>query len=238
MIFVGTSGFSYPEWKGSFYPPDLPAAKMLDYYAVRFSSVEINNTFYRLPNEALLAGWASATPAGFVLSLKAPRRITHVARLRDCADTLEAFLQRAHVLGPKLGVILFQLPPFFRKDVAVLSEFLAALPRGTRAAFEFRHASWHDDEVFAALSAHNVALCIADSEKTSTPLVPTADFGYLRLRDEGYADADLARWAEAVVQHHAQWRDTFVYFKHEQEGKGPELAAGLVEKLAAVAPPP
>ena len=230
--WIGTSGYSYPEWKGSFYPEKLPAAKMLPYYAARFSTVEINATFYRVPTAKLLAGWAAQTPDGFAFTLKAPRRITHDSKLQRCEEVLHVFLEAAETLGPKLGVLLFQLPPSFRKDAGVLRAFLDLLPHGTRAAFEFRHASWHDDEVFEALRSRNLALCVADSEKMSTPIVATADYGYFRLRDEGYQDADIARWAKTISGLAPRWKDTFVYFKHEEQGKGPELASRLNEKLA------
>jgi uncharacterized protein YecE (DUF72 family) len=229
--WIGTSGYSYPEWKGSFYPEKLPTAKMLPYYAERFSTVEINATFYRLPTAKLLAGWAAQTPDGFAFTLKAPRRITHDSRLQRCEEVLQVFLDAAATLGPKLGVLLFQLPPSFRKDAGVLRAFLDLLPRGTRAAFEFRHASWHDEEVLEALRSRNLALCVADSEKMSTPVVATADYGYFRLRDEGYQDADLTRWATTVAGLAPKWNDTFVYFKHEEEGKGPELANRLKDRL-------
>jgi len=172
--WVGTSGYNYPEWKGSFYPQKLPAAKMLPFYAQAFSSVEVNYTFYRMPNARTVAGWDRDTPAGFKLTLKAPKRITHIAKLRDCTDALQYFLGVAATLGDKLGAILFQLPPWFRKDLAVLEEFLALLPAQLCAAFEFRHASWMDGEVFARLRARNIALCVADSERFSTPVEITA----------------------------------------------------------------
>ncbi|HXY76904.1 MAG TPA: DUF72 domain-containing protein [Steroidobacteraceae bacterium] len=230
-IWVGTSGYNYPEWKGSFYPQKLPAAKMLPYYAERFTTVEINYTFYRVPNEKILGGWSRETPAGFRLTLKAPKRITHIAKLMTCADLLAYFMKTAGTLGPKLGAILFQLPPYFRKDLAVLDDFLPRLPQGTCAAFEFRHASWMDPEVFARLKAANLALCIADSEKFSTPLEMTADYAYFRLRDEGYQEADLVRWAGLIRTHTAGSRDVFVYFKHEEAGKGPEFARTLLTAL-------
>ena len=229
--WIGTSGYSYPEWKGSFYPEKLPAAKMLSYYAQRLSTVEINATFYRLPTAKLLAGWAAQAPDRFRFTLKAPRRITHDAKLQRCEDVLHAFLDATETLGPKLGVLLFQLPPSFRKDVGVLDAFLALLPHGTRAAVEFRHASWHDDEVFTTLRSRAVALCVADSEKMSTPVVATADYGYFRLRDEGYQDADIGRWANTIAGLAPGWKDTFVYFKHEEEGKGPEFANKLRGRL-------
>ncbi len=239
--WVGTSGYNYPEWKGSFYPEKLPATKMLPYYAERFTTVEINYTFYRTPNEKILAGWSRETPEGFRLTLKAPKRITHIAKLRDCADLLQYFLKTAAILGPKLGAILFQLPPYFRKDLAVLDEFLNLLPAGTCAAFEFRHASWMDGEVFERLRSKNLALCIADSEKFSTPLEITASYAYFRLRDEGYTHGDLGRWAETIRTRAAACGDVFVYFKHEEAGIGPEFARILLEALAggrAAAPAP
>jgi len=230
--WVGTSGYNYPEWKGSFYPEKMPAAKMLPFYAAAFSTVEINYTFYRVPNEKTLAGWSRETPDGFRLTLKAPKRITHIAKLHDCADLLQYFLKTAGTLGPKLGAILFQLPPYLRKDLRVFDEFLALLPTGCCAAFEFRHASWMDAEVFARLRARNLALCIADSEKFSTPLEITADYGYFRLRDEGYTPEDLCRWAATIRTSAAACSDVFVYFKHEEAGKGPQFARRLLDALA------
>jgi uncharacterized protein YecE (DUF72 family) len=230
-VWVGTSGYNYPEWKGSFYPQKLPTAKMLPYYAERFSTVEINYTFYRMPNEKILAGWHRETPDGFKLTLKAPKRITHDARLRDCAEPLGLFLRLANTLGAKLGAILFQLPPYFRKDLKVLDAFLEALPAEVCATFEFRHASWLDEEVYARLKARNLALCIADSEKASTPVRMTADYAYFRLRDEGYTPDDIAKWAQTIRAQAAQCRDVYVYFKHEEEGKGPEFARLLLHEL-------
>ena len=230
-IWIGTSGYSYPEWKGNFYPAALPAGRMLPYYAARFSTVEINNTFYRMPSERLLSGWAAATPETFKLTLKAPRRITHESKLKNCDETVKAFCQIAATLGDKLGLILFQLPPFLKKDVSLLANFVATLSSGIRAAFEFRHASWHADDVLQLLHDGNLALCIADSEKMSTPVTATADYGYFRLRDQGYTQSDIARWADVIRGHLSGWHDTFVYFKHEEEGKGPEFAAALQEML-------
>ncbi len=231
MYWVGTSGYNYPEWKGSFYPPDLPAAKMLSYYAQRFQTVEINYTFYRMPNEKIVGGWAAQTPERFRFTLKAPRRITHDHKLQRSADLVRFFCDTAQMLGSKLGVLLFQLPPSFRKDVAVLDAFLETLPPAARAAFEFRHASWHADEVFERLRRRNLALCIADSERMSTPLVLTADYGYFRLRDEGYTAQDIGTWADTIARHAGGLKDVFVYFKHEEQGKGPELASMLFERM-------
>ena len=230
-FYVGTSGFNYPEWKGSFYPAGLPAAKMLPYYAERFSTVEINATFYRMPNAKTVAGWAAMTPEGFIFALKAPKRITHDARLKDVDDPVRYFCDTARALGPKLGPLLFQLPPFFKKDVGRLGDVLVLLPPGLRCAFEFRHASWFSEDVYERLQARNAALCIADTEKGTTPIVATADFGYFRLRDEGYSEDDLRRWRDTVKGFGPTWRDTFVYFKHEESGIGPALAQQLVALL-------
>jgi uncharacterized protein YecE (DUF72 family) len=232
-VWVGTSGYNYPEWKGSFYPEKFPAARMLSYYAERLTTVEINYTFYRVPNERILSGWNEETPPGFRLTLKAPKRITHIAKLTDCADLLGYFLKTTATLGPKLGAILFQLPPYFRKDLAVLDGFLRLLPAGTCAAFEFRHASWMDAEVFARLRSAGVALCVADSEKFTTPVEMTAPYAYFRLRDEGYTPEDLERWAGIIRTSTARSSDVFVYFKHEEAGKGPQFAKILLEALAA-----
>jgi uncharacterized protein YecE (DUF72 family) len=231
MIWIGTSGYNYPEWKGSFYPDNLPAAKMLPYYAARFPTVEINYTFYRIPSEKLVAGWAAQTPSPYKLTLKAPRRITHDSRLRNCGDLVQGFCQVAGTLGEKLGALLFQLPPNLKKDLAVFDAFIEDLPPKVCAALEFRNASWLDDEVFERLARRNLALCIADSEKMSTPVRLTADYAYFRLRDEGYTPDDIARWADTIARETAVCRDVFVYFKHEEEGKGPEFAAMLRERL-------
>jgi uncharacterized protein YecE (DUF72 family) len=231
MIWIGTSGYNYPEWKGSFYPDDLPAAKMLPYYAARFPTVEINYTFYRMPNEKLVAGWAAQTPSPYKLTLKAPRRITHDSRLRNVAPHLSGFCEVAGTLGDKLGALLFQLPPNFKKDLPTFDAFLAELPPKVCAAFEFRHVSWLDEEIFERLSSRNLALCIADSEKMSAPVRVTADYAYFRLRDEGYTPADIERWSETIARETASCREVFVYFKHEEEGKGPEFARLLMEHL-------
>jgi uncharacterized protein YecE (DUF72 family) len=232
MIWIGTSGYNYPEWKGSFYPPDLPAAKMLPYYAARFPTVEINYTFYRMPTEKLVGGWAAQTPSPYRFTLKAPRRITHDSRLKNCGPLVATFCQAASALGDKLGVLLFQLPPNAKKDLGLFDAFLGDLPPRVRAAFEFRHASWLDDDVFERLAARNLALCVADSEKMSTPVRITADYGYFRLRDEGYGPDDIKRWGDTIARETASCGDVFVYFKHEEQGKGPEFAALLQKQLA------
>jgi uncharacterized protein YecE (DUF72 family) len=230
-IWVGTSGYNYPEWKGSFYPEKLPAARMLPYYAERLATVEINYTFYRTPNKEILQGWDHATPERFRLTLKAPQRITHIARLRDCAERLHFFLETAATLGPKLGALLFQLPPNFKIDLGVFDAFLEAFPPNVVAAFEFRNRSWLDEEVYARLKARNLALCVADSEKLTTPVKITADYGYFRLRDEGYQPEDIKRWAHTVRDQTAGCKDVYVYFKHEESGKGPEFARAFMDAL-------
>ena len=230
-VLVGTSGYNYPEWRGTFYPEKFSTSKMLAYYAERFPTVEINYTFYRMPTEKLLAGWAEGTPEGFSFTLKAPRRITHDAKLQRCEDLAQSFCKTAATLGPKLGVLLFQLPPNFKKEVAVLASFLELLPEGTRAAFEFRHPSWFDADVFEALRSRNIALCVADSEKLSTPVETTADYAYLRLRDEGYQQADIEKWAATVRSIPAS--NAFVYFKHEEQGLGPDFAKRFIAAVEA-----
>jgi uncharacterized protein YecE (DUF72 family) len=229
--WVGTSGFSYPAWRGSFYPQKLSPGKMLAYYAERLTTVEVNNTFYRMPKAEMLAGWAAKTPAGFRFAPKAPQQITHRQRLAGSADTLAYFLTVLASFGDKLGPILFQLPPFFHKDLARLIDFLALVPRDIRAAFEFRHASWLDDAVYDALRAHGAALCVADAEDFATPMVATASWGYLRLRRADYDEAAVAAWAERLAGMSTPWTAAFVYFKHEDAGRGPMLAAQLVQKL-------
>lgn len=234
MIWVGTSGYNYPEWKGSFYPSDLPTTKMLPYYAARFPTVEINYTFYRMPNEKLTAGWATQTPDPYRLTLKAPRRITHDSRLKNTGDLVAAFCRVAASLGPKLGALLFQLPPNLKLDLGLFDAFLADLPPKVCAAFEFRHVSWFDDQVFERLHARNLALCVSDSEKMSAPVKVTADYAYFRLRDEGYTSDDVARWADQIAAQTSACKDVFVYFKHEDDGKGPEFARMLMDRLGQV----
>jgi uncharacterized protein YecE (DUF72 family) len=231
--WVGTSGYTYPEWRGTFYPERFPAAQMLGYYAARFPTVEINYTFYRMPAAKTVAGWEAGTPPNFAFALKAPQRMTHLARLRDVDEPLRYFLETVCPLGPKLGPLLFQLPPSFRKDVSRLGDVLALLPPGLRSAFEFRHPSWFSEDVYDLLRGRGAALCVADTEDGTTPLEGTGTFGYFRLRDVGYTDADLARWGERILALGAAWQDTFVYFKHEESGTGPRFATELRARLGA-----
>jgi uncharacterized protein YecE (DUF72 family) len=230
-FWIGTSGFQYAEWKGNFYPEDLPAAKMLSFYAERLSTTEINYTFHRIPAPKTIENWKSLTPKNFRFALKAPQRITHWSKLRDCADTLRYFHDVVSALGEKMGPVLFQLAPNFKKDTLVLGDFLNGLPGGMRVTFEFRHESWFDDEVFEILRQRNAALCIADTEKLETPKVATGDYGYLRLRREDYAKGDVESWTEFVRDQTDRWTDAFVYFKHEEAGIGPKLASQMMELL-------
>ena len=232
MILVGTSGYNYPEWKGSFYPQHLSAAKMLPFYAERFPSVEINATFYRMPTPKTVAGWAGQVPSTFRFTLKANRRITHDKRLKDVGDSVEFFVSAAHELGPQLGALLFQTPPNLKCDLERFDAFLATMPDGVPAAFEFRHDSWLDDEVYARLRARNFALCVADTEARSVPVVATADFAYLRLRDEGYDDEAIRTWTALAQDLSTRCRDVFVYFKHEDAGKGAAFGQRMIELLA------
>lgn len=233
-IHVGTSGYNYPEWKGSFYPADIKHKDMFAFYAARFRAVEINYTFYRMPTLKTTSNWLEQAPEGFQYVLKAPRRITHERRLRaESREPLELFAQAARVLGGHLGPLLFQLPPTFKCDVARLREFLAMVPGDVRAAFEFRHDSWHDDAVYEALASAGAALCVADFGDRTTPVQVTARHGYFRLRDQGYDDAALDRWADEVAAHAGDWDDAYVFFKHEDEGKGAVFAEAFNQRLAA-----
>jgi len=230
MIYIGTSGFKYPEWKGSFYPEKISPAAMLPFYAARFNTVEVNFTFYRMPAVELLQRWASDTGPNFKFSFKAPRRITHEAQLRNCATLADDFVRICQTIGEQFGAILFQLPPTFRKDAFLLEEFLRAIPNDSKAAFEFRHESWFSEDVYELLRSRNAALCIAENEKLSTPFVLTADFAYFRLRYEGYQKPDIERWAEKISEG-SNGRKVFVYFKHEEKGLGPQFAEQLKAAL-------
>jgi uncharacterized protein YecE (DUF72 family) len=226
-ILAGTSGYSYSAWKGKLYPASLPASRMLAAYAARLPTVEINSTFYRVPEPGTVAAWRTQVPPSFVFALKGPRRITHVLRLAGAGEEVVRFLGAAAELGPALGPVLWQLPPSLRKDLPRLRDFLALLPRGGRAAVEFRHPSWHDDAVLSLLAETGTALCIADEEKSPTPLAATAPFGYLRMRRPRYDGAAIARWARTVLDQ--PWRDAFVFFMHEDEALGPDYALRFAE---------
>lgn len=222
-IFVGTSGYSYKEWKGKFYPAKIPPRDMLCFYAERFPAVEINNTFYRMPKEDVLLSWAAQVPDRFVFALKAPRVITHQKRLRDVTSETDYFLRTLSVLGPKLGPVLFQFPRSFRADRPVLEDFLGLIPGNIRCAFEFRSSSWLDEEILDLLRNRGFSLGVADTEDNPTQeIITTATFGYLRLRRAAYTTADLSRWLEKILS--KNWQQSFVFFKHEEEAKGPEMA--------------
>ena len=230
-LYVGTSGYSYKKWQGSFYPEGLPAARMLHDYAGLFWTVEINNTFYHMPKASVLEAWAGEVPAGFRFVLKASQRITHIQRLKDADASLAYLLDVAGTLGKRLGPLLFQLPPNLKKDAARLRAFLALLPSQRRTAFEFRHPSWFDAEVFALLRDQGAAMCIAEAEgDLEVPFVATADWGYLRLRRPDYGDAELKAWVKRVRAQN--WREAFVFFKHEDEGRAPQLAQRFIELAA------
>jgi uncharacterized protein YecE (DUF72 family) len=228
-IYAGTSGWAYPAWKPDFYPAKLAPAKFLGYYATRLNSVEVNYTFRRHVTAKLLAGWIAATPDGFQFAVKAQQNITHVKRLCDAGEQTASFIATLDPLreAGKLGAVLFQLPPFLKCDLERLKDFLGTLPRGARAAMEFRHVSWFTDEVYGALREANVALCVAESEKIETPDVATANFTYLRLRKQDYS-ATAQKAIAKRVSTAAQQGDVFVYFKHEDTPEGAFSAEGLL----------
>jgi uncharacterized protein YecE (DUF72 family) len=227
-LWAGASGYAFKEWKGSFYPPKIQPEAMLAFYAERLPSVEINNTFYQLPKADVMARWAETTPEAFRFSIKASRRITHLSRLAadSAADAVAYLYKNLAALGAKRGPVLYQLPPFLKKDAARLREFLQILPADHRATFEFRHDSWFDDEVYALLKSAGAALCLSEREdSTPPPLVETAPWGYLRLRLEQYAPGDLAAWHARIVA--TGWNEAHVYFMHEPTA--PDYAAALLQ---------
>jgi len=227
---VGTSGYAFKEWKGPFYPEKLPDAEMLPYYASKFSTVEINNTFYRMPKEKTLLDWAAKVPEEFRFALKASQRITHHARLKDVGDLVGYLVQTSVVLERRLGPTLFQLPPNLKKDATRLADFLEVLPKRFRATVEFRHTSWFDDEVFGLLRDREIALCISDQDELDTPLVDTAPWGYVRLHRIGYDLKQLDAWAAKLRA--LPWTEGYVFFKHDHAAdSGPPVAAALAERL-------
>jgi uncharacterized protein YecE (DUF72 family) len=230
-IHVGTSGFAYREWRGSFYPEKMREKDMLRYYAERLSAVEINNSFYRMPAPETLARWGEQVPDAFTFVLKASQRITHRLRLApEAAEAVELLFETARALGDHLGPVFFQTPPFLKKDVGRLRAFLELLPAGRPVAFEFRHETWLDDEVYAALRARNAALVAVDKDEAAAegaPVVATADWGYLRLRRRAYDDAALAGWKGRIGSQ--PWREAYVFFKHEE---GAPLGWPAIERFA------
>jgi uncharacterized protein YecE (DUF72 family) len=239
-IRIGTSGWSYAAWRGRFYPDDLPSPRMLAFYATRLGAVEVNNTFYRMPRADTLATWRGEVSPAFTFAVKGPQRVTHFQKLANVEDPVGHFHRTIAELGPSLGPVLWQLPPTFKKDLARLRDFLALLPRGGRAALEFRHPSWLEDDALALLADHGCALCVAEDEEHAIPLVATAPFGYLRLRRQDYDAAALGAWADRIRAQ--RWEDVFVFFKHEDEARGPAFALAFGELVGAVegdaAPPP
>ncbi len=231
QLRVGTSGYAYKEWKGSFYPEKFPDKKMLEFYAARFSTVEVNYTFYRLPSAKTVEPWIPQTPEGFTFALKATQKITHIMRLRNAGDLVTAFLQGVQPLveAKRLGPVLFQLPPNFKADLPLLGDFLSSLPRALRAAVEFRHQSWFDAATYQCLHDHNAALCIAETEDGRAPLEITAGFAYFRLRKVDYPAEELKAWRERFEKWRAEGRDLYVYFKHEDQGTAPRYAAALLK---------
>jgi uncharacterized protein YecE (DUF72 family) len=231
-VLVGTSGWAFKEWKGAFYPGDLKDDAMLTFYSGRYPTVEINNTFYRMPKEKVLLDWAESVPATFTFALKASQRITHFARLRaEAADSVDFFLRNTSLLGSRLGPVLFQCPPNFQKDLARLRGFLGLLPSDRRFAMEFRHESWYEDDVLDALRERNVAFCIAEGDDVHTPLHATATWGYLRLHRFDYDEAKLAEWATRVAAQ--EWTEAYVFFKHDHtDGSGPPAVDGFSRTLA------
>ncbi|HUI99809.1 MAG TPA: DUF72 domain-containing protein [Usitatibacter sp.] len=229
-LVAGASGYSFKEWRGTFYPQKIKSEEMLPFYSARLPTVEINNTFYRMPQTTMLDHWAHVTPAGFRFAIKASRRITHISRLKESAADSVAYLYRnLAALGSKRGPVLFQLPPLFKKDLPRLADFLAMLPAGHGAAFEFRNASWFDDEVYAALRNAGASLCLSEREDGGPPpLVETAPWGYVRLRLEQYSDDDLKRWAGRLAA--TSWNEVFVYFMHEPTA--PAYAQALMKHAA------
>jgi uncharacterized protein YecE (DUF72 family) len=230
-IVAGASGYSFKEWKGTFYPEKMKAEEMLPFYSQRLPTVEINNTFYRMPRVSMLEDWVKCTPEGFRFAIKASRRITHLARLKpeSVGDSVDFLYRALASLGPKRGPVLFQLPPLVKKDLARLEGFLAMLPQGHGAAFEFRNDSWFSDDVYDLLKNAGASLCLSEREDNAPPpLVETTSWGYVRLRLEEYSDGDLEQWAKRLGA--TGWKETFVYFMHEPTA--PAYAATLM-RLAA-----
>jgi len=227
---VGTSGYAYKQWKGSFYPAKLPDKEMLSFYGTQFRTVEINHSFYRMPVESMVAKWGEQVPEGFQFAIKLNQKITHIQKLRGAAANLKSFLAAVSVLQPqqKLGPILVQVPPTFKADAVVLDEFLGQRPTAFRFAFEVRHPSWHSEETYALLRRHETALVMAETDKEPAPQALTANFAYLRLRKENYTQQELAAWRARIAAWVAQGIDVFVYLKHEDEGKAPQFARELL----------
>jgi uncharacterized protein YecE (DUF72 family) len=231
-LYVGTSGYSYKEWKGSFYPQQTGAKEMLPYYASRFHAVELNNTFYRLPPENVVESWKAQVPGKFRFSVKASQTITHFRRLKDCTWQTRLMFERMSALDDRLGVVFFRLPPDMKKDIKRLETFLKDLPADTPTAFQLEDPTWIDDDVFALLRSQNRALVVLDTDETpASRIEKTADWGYMRLRRVSYSESELKKWISRMQAQ--KWKNTFVFFKHEDEGTGPKLAARFLNLVSS-----
>jgi uncharacterized protein YecE (DUF72 family) len=228
-VLAGTSGWSFKEWKGAFYPKGLADDAMLAHYASRFPAVEVNNTFYRMPKEKVMLEWADQVPPNFRFAIKASQRITHKSRLADAGSDLEYFMRVCSALGDRRGPSLFQLPPNMKKDLPRLEAFLQLIPRRWQATFEFRHPTWFDDSVYQALRAHDCALCLAEQDDFETPTVATADWGYVRLHRTAYDQPALA--AQAARIRAQPWQEAFVFFKHDGDQSGPAAVEQFLAEL-------
>lgn len=233
QAFIGTSGFSYPEWKGAFYPADLAADEMLSYYGRIFPTCEINNTFYRYPSEETLTQWAKAVPATFRFSIKVHRRITHLKRLADVDADLAFLYERMRVLGERLGILLFQLPPSLRYNLTLLETFLTQLRPGALPVMEFRHASWRREDVYQLLGAHRVSLVIGETDEEEQPRETVGPIAYMRLHKYRYSEEDLRTRAEWITGQLRASRDAYAYFTHEEGTPGPEYARSLAQMIRA-----
>jgi uncharacterized protein YecE (DUF72 family) len=230
-LFAGTSGFSYKEWCGIFYPQKIKPAEMLGFYSQKLSAVEINASFYRMPSPEQLSSWAKQVTPEFIFVLKASRRITHIQRLKDCKDLVEHLWSAATELESHRGPFLFQLPPNLKVDIARLETFVKELPAGMRATFEFRHPSWAEPKVEDCLRAANHALCAADTMEAPATIVPTAEWGYLRLRRDDYGEKELGAWVDKIIAQ--KWNQVFVFFKHEESPDAPNIALRFAEAWRA-----
>ncbi len=236
-IYIGTSGYAYKEWKGGFYPEKISPQEMLRFYSGRLNTVEINNTFYRMPKENVLMSWSEQVPRDFVFSLKAPQVITHLKRLRDVADETDHLFKMLSVLDKKLGPVLFQFPKSFRADLPALQDFLSLIPDGGAYAFEFRNPSWLNDGVLGLLHGKGSSLCIADTdENPANEIIHTAPWGYLRLRRSDYTDENLSEWLGKILSQ--KWKKAFVYFKHEDEARGPATGPEMATRFRELANSP
>lgn len=227
-LYLGTSGWSYPEWKGKFYPAKIAGDEMLPFYASCFDAVELNNSFYRMPKAESMAKWARTVPDGFRFAVKAPRQITHSRRLLNVEEPVARFLEVVRAMGTRLGPLLFQLPPNMKVEPERLAGLLSLLPAGQTMAFEFRHESWLCDPVFSLLRQHDAALCLAETDEAVAPLLPASGFVYLRLRKSDYSGEELVAWREKLSALVAQGRDVYCFFKHESSAKGPEYVQKVI----------